>query len=129
MRAGLAVVISFGAVASLATGCLDRPVAPQEPNTSNVFVDQSVRAAIDRIDLLFMIDNSASMQDKQMLLVQAVPVLLSRLLNPPCVTVKADANGDHPLAPEAQQPAGPSGNCPNGYAREFPPVPDVHIGV
>jgi hypothetical protein len=46
VRAGLAVVISMAAVASLATGCLDRPVAPQEPNTSNVFVDQSVRAAI-----------------------------------------------------------------------------------
>ncbi|MBN1605851.1 MAG: hypothetical protein JW940_04420, partial [Polyangiaceae bacterium] len=68
VRAGLAVVMSLAAVASLATGCLDRPVAPQEPNTSNVFVDQSVRAAIDRIDLLFMIDNSASMQDKQILL-------------------------------------------------------------
>jgi hypothetical protein len=129
VRAGLAVVISLAAVASLATGCLDRPVAPQEPNTSNVFVDQSVRAAIDRIDLLFMIDNSASMQDKQILLSQAVPVLLKRLLNPPCVTVKADANGEHPPAPDAQQPTEPSGDCPSGYAREFPPVPDVHIGV
>jgi hypothetical protein len=128
VRAGLAVVISMAAVASLATGCLDRPVAPQEPNTSNVFVDQSVRAAIDRIDLLFMIDNSASMQDKQLLLSQAVPVLLGRLLNPPCVPVKEN-DPAHPPLPSGQQPQSPNAACPSGYAREFPPVPDVHIGV
>lgn len=120
VRAGLAVVLSLAAVASLATGCLDRPVAPQEPNTSNVFVDQSVRSAIDRIDMLFMIDNSASMQDKQVLLSQAVPVLLTRLLNPPCVD---------PQGVVVSQPGAPSDNCSSGSSREFPPVPDVHIAV
>jgi len=30
-----------------------------------LFVDQIVQTAVDRIDLLFMVDNSASMADKQ----------------------------------------------------------------
>ena len=63
-------------VAVGAEGCLDRPAIPVEPNTSNIFIDQSLRAEVDRIDLLFMIDNSASMQDKQDLLALAVPNLL-----------------------------------------------------
>ena len=42
---------------------------------------------VDRADLLFMIDNSPSMQDKQVLLARVVPTLLNRFLNPPCVDV------------------------------------------
>ncbi|MBN1611903.1 MAG: hypothetical protein JW940_35055 [Polyangiaceae bacterium] len=98
-------------------------------NTGNVFVDESAGTAIDRIDLLFMVDNSAAMQDKQDLLAQAVPVLLDRLLNPPCVTVEANAAGEHTPLDASEQPTSPSGDCPSGYVREFPPVPDVHIGV
>jgi hypothetical protein len=98
-------------------------------NTSSIFADVSAQAAIDRIDLLFMIDNSASMQEKQILLAQAVPVLLGRLSNPRCVTVKASAAGEHTPLDAEEQPTSPSSDCPSGYAREFPPVPDVHIGV
>jgi hypothetical protein len=96
----------------------------EAPDTGNVFVDQLPRAAVDRIDLLFMIDNSGSMQDKQTLLAQAVPGLLNRLLNPPCIPLNSVVAGS-----ELVQPTDPSDNCPSGYAREFPPVPDVHVGV
>src|SRR5260370_39390979 len=42
-------------------------------------------APIDKIDLLFDIDNSDSMGDKQVYLEKAVPDLLNRLINPNCV--------------------------------------------
>ena len=38
--------------------------------------------AVDKVDLLFMVDNSPGMADKQALLVQSVPRLLDRLLQP-----------------------------------------------
>ncbi len=65
--------------------CLNRPVVEVSPATSNVFVDQAVQGGIDKIDLLFMVDNSASMADKQEILRDAVPVLLKRLTSPVCV--------------------------------------------
>src|SRR5215469_1729303 len=51
----------------------------------------------DKIDLLFMIDNSSSMGDKQALLALAVPDLVSRLVSPNCL----DATG-HPTGQTAQ---------------------------
>jgi hypothetical protein len=74
----------------------------------------------DKVDLLFMIDNSASMGDKQALLALAVPDLVSRLVSPNCL----DATG-HPTGQTAQ----PDGSCPSGTTAEFPPVHDMHIGV
>ena len=52
VRAGLAGLAVVTAAAALATGCLDRPVVKAEPKTSNVFVDQIVQTAVDKIDLL-----------------------------------------------------------------------------
>ncbi|MFO7181464.1 MAG: hypothetical protein DIU78_022360 [Pseudomonadota bacterium] len=99
--------------------CLERPVVPAEPQTTNVFVDQIVQNAVDKIDLLFMIDNSISMADKQELLRRAVPVLLNRLITPLCV----DVNGE-PLGTTVDA----SGNCAVGEP-EFSPIRDIHIGV
>ena len=73
----------------------------------------------DKIDLLFMIDNSASMADKQQLLASAIPHLLDRLTNPACV----DADGNV----VAQVLTGDA--CPDGSERQFPPVTDIHLGV
>src|SRR5512144_1995052 len=52
-------------------------------------------ATHDKIDLLFMIDNSISMSDKQAILRAAVPDLVNRLVNPICV----DAQGNTYPAP------------------------------
>ncbi len=84
-------------------GCLDRPVAPVEPQTTNIFVDQIKQTHVDKIDLLFMIDNSSSMADKQDFLAQAVPQLVERLVNP-----VIDAKTGEP---------------------EFEAVKDIHIAV
>src|SRR3954464_5405186 len=87
----------------LATGCLSRPLAEISPTTNNLFVDQIKQTAIDKIDLLFMVDNSASMTDKQEILRDAVPVLLSRLVTPICVDGTGKPTGVNSLA---------NGQCP-----------------
>jgi hypothetical protein len=84
----------------------------------------SIHAAIDKIDLLFMVDNSPSMADKQAILATAVPDLLGGLLNPPCL----DDTTGAPI-PAASQPAGPVDVCPAGSKRSFAPVLDVHVGL
>src|SRR6188508_1302996 len=90
LRAGLAgLAVMIGGAAAMA-GCLDRPVAPAVPKTSNIYVDEIRQTAVDKIDLLFMIDNSISMADKQQILAEAVPNLVLRLITPICV----DADGN-----------------------------------
>jgi hypothetical protein len=122
VRAGVASLAAVGAVAALATGCLDRNLCTTacEPKTSNVFVDQIVQTAVDKIDLLFMVDNSVSMADKQEILKDAVPVLVSRLISPICV----DGTGA-PVVPGASSV---NGVCATG-SPEFNPIGDIHIGI
>jgi hypothetical protein len=74
--------------------------------------------SVDKMDLLFMIDNSRSMADKQGILSDAVPALLERLVNPRCVDPGTGA-----LSP----PVG--GQCPDSREREFKVIDDIHIGI
>ncbi|MCK6532491.1 MAG: hypothetical protein L6Q84_05905 [Polyangiaceae bacterium] len=72
------------------------------------------QSRLDKVDLLFMIDNSLSMGDKQAILAEAVPELLKRVVTPKC----QDDSGkltDPPCAPNAHP--------------EFRPVEDIHIGI
>lgn len=73
---------------------------------------------ISKVDLLFMIDNSSSMADKQIVLSTAVPDLVDRLIEPKCID---------PLTGR------PVGNPANGVCSigelSFGPVNDIHIGV
>jgi hypothetical protein len=112
----LAVVGGASALATVA--CLDRPVAPARPHTTNVFVEAVTQTFVDKIDLLFMIDNSVSMKDKQEILEQAVPVLVERLVTPRCLDAAGNSVGS----------ADGEGRCATGVA-EFQPVKDIHIGV
>jgi hypothetical protein len=119
-RAGLLGVsgLALLALASAGTvGCLDRPVSPTGPNVTNVTVDRISQNQVDKIDLLFMIDNSLSMADKQAFLREAMPGLLRRLVEPDCV----DGNGN------TRDRA--AGLCPAGTQPEFTPITDIHIGV
>ncbi len=75
----------------------------------------------DKVDLLFVVDNSASMADKQQVLAWAVPELVSRLTNPRCLAVGSGAFVSQEQSPQAF--------CPEGAAREFRPVTDMHVGV
>lgn len=104
--------------AALTQGCLQRDVVKQTPNTSNIFVGINVNDTIDKIDLLFVIDNSVSMADKQAILQLAVPQMVKRLIDPQCVNVSTG---------ETAVPTG--GQCPAGFNREFEAVDDIHIGV
>ncbi len=105
-------------VSATLTACLDRPVGRSQPRTTNVLSDELVVNAIDKIDLLFVIDNSMSMADKQKLLASAVPDLVQGLVDPNCI-----GQGGTNLG----RPSGP--DCPEGSHREFDPVSDIHVGV
>ncbi|HEY8943787.1 MAG TPA: hypothetical protein VIM73_05980, partial [Polyangiaceae bacterium] len=118
MRAGVSALGLAAASVSLAVGCLDRPVTPQEPNTSNLYVAEIRQTAVDKIDLLFMIDNSISMADKQEILREAVPVLVQRLVTPVCIGNNGQPTGN----------TNANGQCANGEP-EFTPIKDIHIGI
>jgi hypothetical protein len=103
----------------VASACMERPVVSTEPHTTNLYVEPIRNEVIDKIDLLFMIDNSQSMGDKQALLAKAVPQLVNRLVVPRCVNVAGEVT-----ARGAQADA-----CPAGFAPEFRAVNDIHVAV
>jgi hypothetical protein len=114
------MVVGISAVVlPTAMGCLSRPVSGANPDTETLFSTVLNKSAVDRVDLLFMIDDSRSMGDKQSYLAQAVPDLLTRLVMPNCVDLA-----------DATKVVGVSrnGKCATGRI-EFPPVHDMHIAV
>jgi hypothetical protein len=121
-RKSLAACGMLAAAGTLTAGCLDRPVTPATPETTNVYISQIRQTGVDKIDLLFMIDNSPSMGDKQQILAQAVPVLVERLITPSCVDMNANPVGDGSTADPT------TGLCAQGVA-EFKPIRDIHVGI
>ena len=115
---------ALGVVATscLANACLDRPVGLPTPTVSARIVINENSTAVSQIDLLFMIDNSSSMSDKQKFLELAVPDLVERLVDPGCVD---DADQDVPDV----KPDPTTGKCPSPYHRDFDPVQDIHVGI
>ncbi|XXY13224.1 hypothetical protein WME88_33670 [Sorangium sp. So ce216] len=75
----------------------------------------------DKVDLLFVVDNSGSMADKQEVLRLALADFVSGITNPTCV----DPTG----SPVGEQPASGLSACPEGSLRVRTPVNDMHIGV
>src|SRR4051812_39901346 len=75
--------------------------------------------ALKKVDLVFMIDNSISMSDKQGLLGRSVSELVGQLVQPPCI----DSAG------RRQAPPGPHADCPAGQRQAFEPVTDIHVAV
>jgi hypothetical protein len=132
LRAGLAGLAVTVGGAALTAGCLDRPVAPAVPKTSNVYVDEIRQTAVDKIDLLFMIDNSISMADKQAILADAVPLLVQRLVTPICVRACTKADNCTPAQEKdgipTQGNADATGKCGQG-SPEFSPIRDIHVGI
>ena len=110
----LGPLVAFGVPGA---ACLTRPVETWQPTLVTPFTSTLRSEAVDKLDVLFMIDNSASMGDKQALLAQAVPDMISRLVSPNCVDTKGNT-------------IGPStdGHCTAGKL-EFPPVHDMHLGI
>src|SRR5450432_1999086 len=114
---------AFGAAVCLAlevsSGCLDRPVSATPPITRTSFTKSIDESAIDKVDLLFDIDNSASMADKQAFLARAIPDLITRLVTPNCVDANKKPTGKVVAA---------DGTCATGQP-EFAPIHDMHIGI
>src|SRR5690348_6944021 len=145
MKWGLVVC----ALAVVACGAKILPV-PDSGISNPILVKQQ---SIDKVDLLFAIDNSASMGDKQTLLSEAVPVLVGRLLNPNCVST--DTNQTCKTAGDCTAALGANAQCDtqansgagqcfvagdngggdnqcksiNGTKPEFAPVHDMHVGI
>ena len=120
--AGCTLLVAVAAFFASVSGCLDRPVTNAPPGdiaTVSVAIPQN---AVDKIDLLVVVDNSASMGDKQNYLVGAIPELVTRLVTPNCVDPTSGTIYG------VSDPSG-SGACPDGGTVEFPPVHDLHIGV
>src|SRR3954469_2542333 len=115
-----ALTLGLAPLLGVSSACLDRPIGSPNPVTTNIYVDKITQTSVDKIDLLFMIDNSRSMSDKQAILRAAVPDLVSRLVNPICV----DAQGNQYAAP-----AEGSTTCPDGQSQEFNPIKDINIGI
>src|SRR6185295_9884832 len=112
IRLAVVALVSLVGAGFGASACLNRPLCDKDcqPKTTNIFVDQIQQKSVDKIDLLFMIDNSISMADKQIVLRDAVPDLVQRLVSPNCIT--ADKKPGAVLVD-------PAANCPAGQTREF----------
>jgi hypothetical protein len=111
--------VAVGALGG-ASGCSNQITTPPA-STFNAGVLLG-EGSVDKIDLLLVVDNSASMADKQAILALALPDLVKGLVNPRCLD-------DTTQLPVATQPASPTDACPVGSTREFPPVFDIHLGV
>ncbi|MCA9532151.1 MAG: hypothetical protein KC593_00670 [Myxococcales bacterium] len=74
---------SLTALLSIATvllgGCLDRPLRPLNPCTVSGVVNEVAVTEINEIDLLFLVDNSASMREEQQALITEIPRLVEIL--------------------------------------------------
>jgi hypothetical protein len=117
---GVTLGAAVCAVLGLVDGCLTRPVAATNPVTKTNFITQIQQGSIDKVDLLFDIDNSASMGDKQNYLSEAVPDLIKRLVQPNCVQANMNITGQAHL----------DGTCDDATSTaEFPPVHNLHIGI
>ena len=78
-------------------------------------------APVSSVDILYMIDNSSSMADKQQVLAASLPQLLAQLAQPNCVDSSGQILGISQLTA-----TGPT--CAAGKL-EFKAINDIHIGI
>jgi hypothetical protein len=117
-------VVVFTCVGLVSCSLWEDPSLGEGPGANPRVNGPEYRSArVDKIDLLFMIDNSASMADKQKILAAAVPDLVERFTNPICVDRETRAYAGT---------VAPGASCAEthpGSEREFDPILDIHIGV
>ena len=105
-RLPLSGLIVPGLIIAVAGGCIEREGRPVNPCTQ-VTVAQSIAVEnVDKVDLLFMVDNSNSMAEEQASLAAELPRMVEIL-----------ASGDFELDGD-----------PNG-PNDFKPVNDLNVGV
>jgi hypothetical protein len=122
--AGASTMVETGGTGSIGNGASDSggtdssaggPVAG-----GPIPADTGPQRRADKVDLLLSIDNSISMAEKWQLLAKTIPDLLTRLVNPYCVSTTSGV---------VAMPASPDLPCPAGSDREFAPLTDLHVGV
>jgi hypothetical protein len=115
------------ALLGLAAGCMtaDNSAGTTAPPSPGPTITTYNTSPVKKVDILFDIDNSSSMGDKQQYLQAAVPDLINRLLAPYCVDA---ATGNDIVVDGVQLTADSNGACAMGQP-EFPPVQDMHVGV
>jgi hypothetical protein len=114
--------VSAAAAALVAVAGCNGVIANEAlPGTSVTFEENFSNNVIEKVDILFDIDNSASMGDKQNYLKAAIPDLVDRIVNPNCVD---------PLT-GASVGASTSGSCRQfpGTRPELTAVHDLHLGI
>jgi hypothetical protein len=105
------------AVSLAIAGCNGVSDRAYPPSASSVFETTIENRVIDRVDILFDVENSREMGDVRGFLQTAIADLVSHLVNPNCVLAGVS------LGPSA------GGLCPAGTQPEFAPVHDLHVGV
>jgi hypothetical protein len=118
------MVAVVGGLGAIGAGCLDRPVATFQPLTKTNFSTVVAENSVTQLDILFDIDNSASMGDKQNLLELAIPDLINRLVTPNCVDATGASAGSSTVTNGVASCAAFAGTAP-----EFNPVQDMHLGI
>ncbi|HSY23848.1 MAG TPA: hypothetical protein VK841_17090 [Polyangiaceae bacterium] len=114
---------SNGADASSLSDAPSGPILTEDgsdPKTTTDLTVQLPPPPVNKVDVLFDIDNSASMGDKQAYLTQAIPALIGRLVAPNCIDGSQPPNVNGTVV---------NGTCPMGFQPEFAPVTDLHLGV
>lgn len=106
-------------VCLLSLACIERPIAHVEPRTTSVVTKRFEQAAPTKLDLLLVVDNSASMADKQEVLAEALPDLVKTLVTAPCVR----KDGSRQVRESAAEP------CEEGAKPEFEPLSDIQVAV
>jgi hypothetical protein len=95
------------AVSTVLFGCPNQELAPLTPCTVSGVSLEVPQSGVDKVDLLFLIDNSGSMGEEQKKLAEVLPNLVAAL-----------ATGNSDGKPK-----------PPGVKSDFTPVTSLHIGV
>ncbi|MEO9236177.1 MAG: hypothetical protein ABI421_22745, partial [Polyangiaceae bacterium] len=115
-RASILAVFGFGSISLLSSACtetdIDPIVAAPKPLATSAPLSQS-----GPMDVLFVIDDSSSMADKQQYLGEAAASFLNRLASPSCVDTNHNVVG-----------TSTDGVCATG-ALAYVPVTDIHVGI
>jgi hypothetical protein len=80
---GIGIAVTLGAIAP---SCIDRPVVAIEPRGQQVHPEVLRVGRVDKVDLLFVVDNSSSMSDKQSELGKRIPDLVAAITTPVSTT-------------------------------------------
>ncbi len=95
-------IVVWAALSLACSGCLERALLPSTPCTRSTVSQRIEVSHVDEVDLLFLIDDSGSMEDEQRALQREIPRLVS-------VLASGDRDGDG--------------------TEDFRPVRSLHVGV